>query len=110
MEEIIKNWRRWVRSVRLGEVKCAHLATGQNIRTVRCAANVINSDRRDDGRDLFIHIRYEWQERIVIAYATTLSEIKNYDSPYDWKAKIKQIDAGHYQATGDGRSRDDMDN
>ncbi len=97
----VKNWRAWVRSIRLGEVKYAHLAEGQNIRSVRCAANVINSDYRDDKRDIFVHIQYMWQERMVKGIATTASEIQNYISPNEWKSKNKKDDTGSNKATGD---------
>lgn len=52
----VTNWRAWVRSLRVGEVKSAHLAKGQRVHSVRCAANVINMDNRVEEKDVFVHI------------------------------------------------------
>ncbi len=97
----VRNWRAWVRSIRAGESKYAYLEKGQNIRSVRCAANVINTDYRADGRDIFVHIQFLWQERKVIAIATTASEIPKYNSPNDWKSKNKEDHTGDDKTTGD---------
>lgn len=85
----VTNWRAWVRSLRVGEVKSAHLAKGQRVHSVRCAANVINMDNRVEEKDVFVHIAYYWKEHLIVAVGTTYSETLNYKTPNDWKKKIK---------------------
>lgn len=86
MSTIIKNWRAWVRSVRAEKtgVKVASLSKGQRLETVRCAANVVNTNYRLDGIDYFVHIHYNYEDNTIKAIGSLASELENYNKD-DWK-------------------------
>ena len=91
--EQITNMRAWMRGIRAaGEVKFGKLSGKVNVRSLRCAANVVNDDNRVDGKDFFIHIHYCWKQQVAVAVAVSLEERKTeLNTPgyaNEWKKKI----------------------
>lgn len=91
--KIITNMRAWMRGIQAaGDVKCGKLSGNVNVRSLRCAANVVNDDNRQDGKGFFIHVHYCWKHQVAVAVAVTSEEHeRELNTPgyaNEWKKKI----------------------
>ena len=81
--------RAWVRRARVGgEVIIGRLPQGKKLRSIRCAANVVNDDYRFEGKDIFVHVHFDWTTQVLVAIATTASELKDPNNAEKWKEQI----------------------
>ncbi len=96
MIEEIKNMRAWVRRARVGgEVIIGRLPQGKKLRSIRCAANVVNDDYRFEGKDIFVHVHFDLTTQVLVAIATTASELKDPNNAEKWKEQIPDAYARH---------------
>ena len=90
---IITNMRACMRGIQAaGEVKCGMLSGKVNVRSLRCAANVVNDDNRQGGKGIFIHVHYCWKQQVAVAVAVSSEEHeRELNTPgyaNEWKKKI----------------------
>ena len=98
----IINFAEWLRTLRAGQVKCAILHPSKE-HSIRCAAYNLNRVYSMDRRN-YIHIHYDWNNKVVIAVCISTSEreleLSSIEHKDDWKKKIPNsydglLEAGH---------------